>query len=136
MKYRNLDDCKFEVRVLCRDCGKTLNSTVPMTDKEIRADWTRLVLSSGFVTPRCSGGCRATFSDLNINTSMPIYDLETQKPIEFELFKFLRGNFYSDDHDKVCECKRRRKDETYETESYPAVHGLCGKWLKRYESKS
>lgn len=136
MKYQDIENSKFEVRLLCRDCGKKLNSTIPMSAEEMYADWTRLVFTAGFNAGKCPNGCRSTFSDLNINTSMPIYDVKTDKPIVFQLFKFLRGNFYSDDYDKVCSCKDVSEEEIYESEKYPAVHGRCGQWLTSYKDKS
>lgn len=133
--YQNIKDSKFEVRLLCHDCGKKLNSTTPMTADEIRKEWTMLVITSGFNAGKCPGGCRSTFSDLNINTNMPIFDVKTNKEIKYDLFKFLSGGFYSDDYDKVCICSKRAKNEIYVSDKYPAVHGKCGRWLKSYKDE-
>lgn len=73
---------RFEVRVLCRDCGKVLNNTVPMTQEELRRGWTHLVLSSGLVTGACPSGCRSTYSDLNVNTALVVFNVETGERVK------------------------------------------------------
>ena len=84
---------------------------------------------------KCPGGCRATFSDLNINTGLVIVDVNTGKDFELQAYKFLAGKFYTDDYVKVCDCNDRNDDEIYISDKYPAVHGVCGKWIKKYEDK-
>lgn len=72
------EEQKYTVRVICDNPGHKkkvkLAETVPMTIKEIQDDWTRLVLTSGFNTPRCHRCGNSTFSDLNISTDLLIYD--------------------------------------------------------------
>ncbi|KKN34004.1 hypothetical protein LCGC14_0798170 [marine sediment metagenome] len=50
----------------CSDCGQTLNTAehVPKDQKG------RVAMSSGFAAGSCPRGCRATFSDLNLNTDL------------------------------------------------------------------
>ena len=76
----------FSVHICCGDCGTEMNSTVEMTAEEIRKDWTRLVMSSGFNAGKCPNGCRSTFSDLNINTDLKLYDCAAKKYIDKERF--------------------------------------------------
>lgn len=128
----NIDTAKFKVVLRCRDCGKQLNETTEMTAKEVWQRWTQLVLTSGFNAGKCPEGCRSTFSDLNINTGMVIVDAATGKEFQLQAYKFLSGHFYQDDYDKVCECRTYQPDEVYISDKYPAVHGVCGNWLKRY----
>ncbi len=61
------------------------------------------------------------------------FHYETNKQIDFQLLKFLRGNFYSEDHDKVCRHENVPDDEIYVSDDYPEVHGKCGRWMKPYE---
>jgi hypothetical protein len=129
---QNIDDCKFIVKLHCGDCGTVLNNTSEMSMSEIWENWTRIVLSSGFVAGKCPSGCRKTFSDLNINTHTTIYDVATGKPFELQAYKFLIGKFYSEDYEKVCDCDNKADDEIYKSEKYPAVHGVCGKWITKY----
>lgn len=65
-------DSFYVVTDNCADCGEELNRTCVMTGVEVRERWGRLVLSAPLNTPRCPKGCRATFSDLNMNTDMRI----------------------------------------------------------------
>ena len=50
----------------CADCGTVLNTAenVPESEKA------RVNISSAFAAGSCPKGCRATFSDLNINTKL------------------------------------------------------------------
>ncbi len=50
----------------CADCGHVLNTAehVPEDEKA------RVGLTAGFNAGSCPNGCRATFSDLNINTNL------------------------------------------------------------------
>jgi hypothetical protein len=76
-KIADLDDNKnYKVRLLCGDCHSILNETREMTGKEIKTRWTMLVMGSGFVAGKCKEGCRSTFSDLNINTSLSIFEVQ------------------------------------------------------------
>jgi len=70
---------KYKVLLLCGDCGHQLNDTKELTGEVLRADWGMLVMTSGFNAGKCPKGCRATFSDLNINTKMKIKDLESDE---------------------------------------------------------
>ena len=56
----------------CSECGTTLNTAenVPEDKKGI------VNVSSAFAAGPCPKGCRATFSDLNINTTL------TWEPVE------------------------------------------------------
>lgn len=65
-------DGRYVVRVNCRDCKTQLNTTTVMTGNQVMANWGKLVISSGLVTKSCPNGCRATWSDCNINTEMTI----------------------------------------------------------------
>lgn len=66
---------RYVVRIKCRDCGTEINSTKEMTGNQVLANWGKLVISSGLVSRSCPNGCRATFSDCNINTDMVINHL-------------------------------------------------------------
>jgi len=50
----------------CRDCGRELNRTEPLTEEQ--ASHARI--TSAFAAGACPNGCRSTFSDLNINTEI------------------------------------------------------------------
>jgi len=63
-----------------------------------------IVMTSGFNAPKCPEGCRATFSDLNINTRHPI--LCDEQPIDFMAIKVFLGHTYGT-----------------EAEEYEAEHG-------------
>lgn len=65
---------RFVVRLCCGECGNILNETKKMSKEEIHNEWTSLVISSAFASGKCENGCRATFSDCNINTTLKIYD--------------------------------------------------------------
>jgi hypothetical protein len=130
----NIDNAKFKVVLRCHDCGKELNETIEMTAQELLQRWTQLVLTSGFNAGKCPDGCRSTFSDLNTNTGMVIEDVATGKKFKLQASKFLAGYFYKDDYDKVCKCRTYQPDEVYVSDKYPAVHGVCGGWLKKYKS--
>jgi hypothetical protein len=53
--------------VYCADCGAELNRTTrPLSER----DQMFAAMSSGLSTGSCRNGCRATFSDLNINTDI------------------------------------------------------------------
>jgi len=77
IEYEDIkDDQNYKLLVLCGDCRNELNSTVKMTGKELKQHWGQLVTSSGLATGGCSKGCRATFSDCNINTDLVIVETE------------------------------------------------------------
>ena len=126
---------KFKVLLGCHDCRAQLNVTVEMTAAQVYDDWTRLVMSSAFVAGKCKDGCRSTFRDLNLNTTLQIVDAGTGKKVEFKIFKLTTGRFYSKDHNDLC-CCTRADDEVYEGEKYPAVHGPCGKFIEAYSHAS
>ncbi len=50
----------------CRDCGHVLNTAEHVPEKEKA----RVAVSSPLAAGSCPKGCRATFSDLNINTDL------------------------------------------------------------------
>ena len=50
----------------CADCGAVLNTAKDVPD-EAKA---RVNISSAFAAGNCPNGCRASFSDLNINTTL------------------------------------------------------------------
>ncbi len=129
---RNIKDCTFEVRLLCHDCKTQLNVTTPLNAEKLQSEWSQLVLTSGFNAGSCPKGCRSTFSDLNINTDMAIVDRANGKEINYQMLRFLYGRFYTDDHDKVCECIDVTDDEIYISDRYPQVHGRCGQWIETY----
>ena len=62
----------YEVVLSCHDCGSELNRSVKMTGEDIHKNWSVIALTSGFVAKKCPKNCRATFSDLNINTDLTI----------------------------------------------------------------
>lgn len=78
----------YEVRLCCADCGHQLNSIPPTTGKDIFDRWTGLVMSSGFVSGKCPNGCEPTFSDLNTNTELLIWDVEKERYLEKRDWKF------------------------------------------------
>jgi hypothetical protein len=131
-----ITDARFKKLILCADCGKQLNDTKELTAKELWDNWTMLVLSAGLNTPRCPGGCQPTFSDFNIHTTTPVVDANTGKNFEIQAYKYLMGKFYREDYDNVCDCENRQDDEIYTSARYPAVHGICGKWLEPYQDSN
>lgn len=69
---------RFVVKVHCKDCDEVLNtSRVYETLDEMQKSWMMMVFSSGLVTGKCPKGCRATFSDCNINTTLKVYDADS-----------------------------------------------------------
>jgi hypothetical protein len=69
LTVRDLDaEKKYRLVVRCRECGEKLNETLTMTGEEMRKAWVRLWASQPLVTGSCPKGCRATFSDCNLNT--------------------------------------------------------------------
>lgn len=60
----SVPDGVFIIIVKCRDCGAELNRSNPLTAK----DYTMAVILCPIMTGRCPNGCRATFSDCNLNT--------------------------------------------------------------------
>jgi hypothetical protein len=129
---KNIKDATFMVRLNCRDCGALLNETRPMTFEEFSKDYGLLSMAAGFNSGNCPNECRSTFSDLNLNFNMTIMDAETRKVFEYRTIKYLRGNFYLEDYGQVCTCEARSEDEVYFSDKYPAVHGVCGRWLTVY----
>ena len=61
----------WKATLKCHDCGAVLNTAVnvPEDKKQI------VNISSGFAARSCPNGCRATFSDLNINTDL-VWELQ------------------------------------------------------------
>lgn len=123
---------QFKVVVRCADCGTELNSTVPLSSRQVQEEWPRLAISSALVTGSCPRGCRATFSDCNINTNMTVVDIASGKDVDFATLKLTDGHFYSESHHDLCPCAGRADDELYESERYPTVHGTCGKFVEAY----
>lgn len=130
---KNVAESKFVARLTCADCGAQLNETVSMSGDELYREWTLIAISASFASGKCPKGCRATFSDLNINTKLTIYDAETGHKVEFQMFKYLKGSFYSADYTEVCDCPEQLDQDIYRSERYPAVHGGCGRWLSEYQ---
>ena len=60
----SVPDGVFIIVVECKDCGKELNRSRPITAEQ----YTGAVLSGPLVTGPCPNGCRSTFSDCNLNT--------------------------------------------------------------------
>lgn len=56
----------WRVDLKCADCDAVLNTAehVPESKKGL------VIISSAFASGNCPNGCRATFSDLNINTKL------------------------------------------------------------------
>jgi hypothetical protein len=76
---------RFLVENVCADCGEILNTSNVFENLEaLREAWTMLALSSGLVTRSCPKGCRATFSDCNINTRFVLRDADTKEVINLK----------------------------------------------------
>ena len=60
----SVPDGEFVIVVLCRECKTELNRSKPITAKE----YTQAVITAPINTKPCPKGCRATFSDCNMNT--------------------------------------------------------------------
>lgn len=60
----SVPDGVFIIVVKCRDCGKELNRSKPLT----RNEYTIAVLLCPIMTGRCPNGCRSTYDDCNLNT--------------------------------------------------------------------
>lgn len=56
----------WRAELRCRDCGQILNTAEHVPEREKG----RVAISSGFAAGGCPNGCRATFTDLNINTEL------------------------------------------------------------------
>ena len=65
---RELPEGQFVLVLECRDCGKELNRSMPITKKQ----YTRATLAGPLTTGPCPNGCRSTFSDLNMNTTQRV----------------------------------------------------------------
>ena len=76
----------FQAHICCHDCGAILNSSIDMDRETLNDKWSLLVISSGLVTGKCPKGCRATFSDCNINTDMKIFDVSANAYIDKDEF--------------------------------------------------
>lgn len=61
---------KFTCIVCCRDCGHFLAEANDVPTNE----YLRIVMSAPLVTPRCPKGCRATFSDCNLNSELDWFE--------------------------------------------------------------
>lgn len=73
---QNVDPEKeYFVKVFCNGCSAVLAESIEMLGEELKAAWTNLALTKGFNTKNCPNGCVPTFSDLNINTSMKIFEV-------------------------------------------------------------
>jgi hypothetical protein len=57
---------KYMGIIRCADCGAELNRTVLIDEPEKG----NLAFGSAFAAGKCPNGCRSTFSDLNINTTL------------------------------------------------------------------
>ena len=75
-------DRQYEVHLCCGDCLHQLNSVSAMSGEDLSKRWTGLVTSSGFVAGNCPNGCRATYSDLNINTKLLVWDVEDARYVD------------------------------------------------------
>ena len=78
------EQTKYSVHLLCGDCGGKLNNSSEMTEDELCQRWIRLVISSGFDAGKCSNGCGSTWSDLNINTKMEIFNVTENKYVDID----------------------------------------------------
>jgi len=136
---RMIETTRFVKVIRCGDCGRELNRTVEMTGVELWDRWTQLAMGAAFASGKCSEQCRSTFRDLNLNFSSDILDAETGKAVSYEVLKWLRGHFYSDDESQRCACRNVEPDEYYRSERYGAMH-RCGKWIgsgpQRYEANA
>lgn len=78
----SLDDVKpdgcYVVMLLCAQCSGELNSTHELSGKQVVDSWARIAMGSAFAAGGCKNGCRATFSDLNINTRLSIVEANNQ----------------------------------------------------------
>jgi len=61
----------------CRDCGTEVNRTRLLTEQEKG----QAALFSAFAAGHCPKGCRSTFSDLNINTTLSWESSEPEAPV-------------------------------------------------------
>lgn len=77
------DDKNYQVDLVCGDCGHPLNQSHPMAGSKLKERWGQMVISSALCAGSCPKGCRATFSDCNINTKHKIHEVEIDesKPI-------------------------------------------------------
>jgi hypothetical protein len=62
----------------CGDCGTELRRSNPFPPK----DRPFVLLSSALMNERCPNGCRATYSDCNMNTAFDFIDAKTGELIE------------------------------------------------------
>jgi hypothetical protein len=71
-------DGRYVVKVRCGGCTTLLLESVEMGGAELKDEWSRLVITKGFNTPRCEKGCRPTYSDFNVNSSMTIEEVKCE----------------------------------------------------------
>lgn len=62
----------------CGDCHMELNRSEPF----IPEDESKVRMTSGMAAGPCPRGCRSTFSDLNLNTSIVIYDIPDAERVD------------------------------------------------------
>lgn len=55
----------------CKDCGTVLNETKPFPPEKEGL----IRMGSPMMAGQCPKGCRSTFSDLNMNTTLEISDV-------------------------------------------------------------
>jgi hypothetical protein len=80
LEVNDLDDEKqYQIIITCSDCNEVLNTSVVMTGKKIKEKWGILVMGSPINTGSCPNGCRATFSDCNLNTEMEIVEYKEEE---------------------------------------------------------
>lgn len=71
---------RFQVKLVCADCGHELNRTVIFENLQALKDaWTGLCFSGPLNSGKCPKGCRSTFSDLNINVRQIVFDPDTNE---------------------------------------------------------
>jgi hypothetical protein len=66
----NADQERSMLKILvlkCNDCGAELNRTIPLAGEQLERARS---IGSVFAAGKCPNGCRSTFSDLNINTTI------------------------------------------------------------------
>lgn len=67
----------YTAHLCCAQCGTKLNESLEMDLQHMCEAWARLVMTKGFNAGACPNGCQPTFSDLNLSTTVKLFNVST-----------------------------------------------------------
>ncbi len=74
---------KYVVLFNCHDCGKTLNTTIPMEAKDLVTDWPELTIVAPVNNELCPTGCGVSIIGRNVNAGFQIKEEGTGKVVTY-----------------------------------------------------